>query len=230
MNHKLITTHPDYWLLVDTEAPIEAMKTPTYNEVVPWGEFRCGISLSKERPMSGDGKVNLFEGIHAIIAHLPKHDNAPVLEDVPLLPELPKQKEDDIAVKAEEFYNKENPNQHWTIGSNFGHSVARFLKGYKASTKKWDDEDIRKAVKKGILLGLGRYTTQTPKVEEYLQSLSPVPVGFEPEYGYTETDEYIPDSQSDEGGYYEMKEVIKTTKTTFRGKEVEVIQGRWIYE
>ena len=72
----------NYGVVVDKYADIIANVTPVINTVAPWyiGE-PCRVSLSKSSPFDPTGKVNLFQGIHKIIATIEKRlDGVPLIE------------------------------------------------------------------------------------------------------------------------------------------------------
>lgn len=184
---KLVTEHKDYLLLVDTETPIEAYKTPCWNDIASClvqgnkiEDFFCTASLSKEKPFNEGGTVNLFQGINAIIAASPK------LGDLPLLPELPKQ-EEDVEELAWTWANEQ-------FSYNQEKYAEGYIKGYKAASKKWTDEDIE-----CFFLYASSYLSVTEEVPKYdlfksmwkgyLESLSPTltPIGFEPELDWKDT-------------------------------------------
>lgn len=93
MQYPVIEIKDKYLLIVDKEAPIIKGITRVYNEVVPWslGGF-CTYDLSLENHTVNEVKV--FDGIHALLAHLPLNGN-PVLEGVPLLPAINEEYEQD---------------------------------------------------------------------------------------------------------------------------------------
>jgi hypothetical protein len=232
-NLKLITT-ADYLLLVEPYA--QHTKMP-FMKTMASGNIEI---LDNE-------EAARYGGCH-IIAHRPLHDNAPVLDSALLLPEL-KDEVPDSAIeaifgcKADLFQKKE---WNW------------FKKVYKAaaSQKKWSDEDMVNFTEWYLRIRMKRLTSiqtaedsRTTKeayvmlknrpisewLKEYAQSLSPKPVGFEPEtYGYWECHNYggahLGRDCSCKGGDLREVNKLKTTKVTFRGKEVEVLTGKYIYE
>jgi hypothetical protein len=85
-----------------------------------------------------------FRTVRKIIAYQPKN-NAPEL-DLPLLPEMVV--EDDVEKLAHNYLN-ENYEYVWDDGD-----VKTFIEGYKAATKVYNEEDLRKAYTKGFSEGI----------------------------------------------------------------------------
>jgi hypothetical protein len=229
MNLKLITTHKDYILLVDTEAPIEGMKTLVWNEVAGWmsgNDFRCTVSLSKENPLLND--INVFEGIHAIIAHLPLN-NAPVLEGVPVLPELPKQEEDfDLDAELTKLntpfrYDSANKRYNYTEGD-----IKELLRKATSQNRRYTEEDMKKSFEAGQLDKSNNW--YGGDINQYLQSLSPVtlPVGFEPEYDEEHPYQLPNTVHNDES--ISINGLGYNFKTIKNDKGQDVLVGRYIYE
>ncbi len=172
--------------------------------------------------------TNNCGGCRKIIAHLPLNQSS-VLEGVLLLPEL---KQVDEYRKAANIFKETC--EDFAEADEINECDEReqcFVEGYKAaSQKKYSEEDIRKAI------GMTREKSDkwrtsglTPEYKfsenEIIQSLSPKPTGFEPEYEiFTWTE-----SGRGEEPRNMREEKLKTTKTTFRDKEVEQLEGRWIY-
>lgn len=319
MNHKLITTHPHYWLLVDSTTDLKIGQCVYYQH--PAHTHREGMVTNILNPAYAAYKPyevqhtegwGVREGYSVIIAHLPKHDNAPVLEGIPLLPELHTEPIRDRTIYyventkggeggnltwvveafatqlQAEMYCKGRPHLRWSscplselpkqgedvervaynlirkgaerysLHPSYITEISKPVSEYiKANTKKWSDEDmcnfgkfmqtaksnaytaLRDAMEKGtdgtdgsvaetkkLFKAIGERTMQD-WLNIYLQSLSPAPVGFKPETEVLVDGKWY-DGKGQDTEYNPIR--IKTTKTTFRGKEVEVIQGRWIYE
>ncbi len=200
-NLKLITTHKDYLLLVDTESNI-----PNRSYFL-LGELTSEVRINQYRGNADGGRYNTHLS-NLIIAHLPLN-NVPVLEGVPLLPELPKQ--EDVEKRAIDFANKEHPFRSTEF-------VDGIIEGYKANTKSWSDANMIDMFVAGFHHTSSGEKLLDDEAKDYLQSLSPVklPVGFEPEY------EYSIDGikWEDEGiGSIRRFKIINN-----------VIQGEWIYE
>jgi hypothetical protein len=87
-NPKLITTNKDYTLL-----------TGIFNYINPDSWY---IDHPNQNMLLKSGIVIKKGSIagHPVIGHRPLHDNAPVLEGVPLLPELHSQRDDEKEVEA----------------------------------------------------------------------------------------------------------------------------------
>jgi hypothetical protein len=180
---KFINTHKDYWLLLDES------QRPQYKK---WYYV--------------DGRIELCWGrmdwTHAdcpsVIAHLPKKD-APVIEGVWLLPELPKQEEDVVQIPRQRWErlfkvmqlveHDELPVKDLFSEINLNNCEIN-TGGYKAaSQKKWSDEDVKKAMLEyakwltGGPASMSFAATVETAQKRILQTLSPatLPVDFIPE-------------------------------------------------
>ena len=161
MKTKLID-HPQYYLLVDEEADLfESDKGSSMDGTLI-------ITIQKDWN-------NSLKLANKIIAHLPK-GNAPKLEGVDLLPELPND-EEDVEQLAEQFaYGK-------TIHVHREDVKVGFIAGYKAakqSEKKYSEEDMKNAIKffKSYQV-LYKRDIFDKDINHYLQSLSTTtPIDF----------------------------------------------------
>jgi hypothetical protein len=164
---KIIET-PDYILAVSDE---EIKKEDPYIK-------RNGIVCKR---FNGD-KIFLAKSDRKIIAHQPK-GNAPELDGLPLLPEMVV--EDDVEKLAKEAnLKREFPSR--------GYGEDEFVEGYKAATKTYSEEDLRKAIREAIYLKNGfdkegySFYFDNPEIEEkVIKSLKqPKPKWFVAEREY----------------------------------------------
>lgn len=210
---KLITTHKDYLLLVD--------------ESKVYGKTYINGKLDKTLP--------------EIVAHLPLN-NAPVLEGVLLLPELSKQ-EDGIAANMaanmaaairqtlKQYWAGDAPREKDEYEVSFLYPadnrayqmLLTSLREYdnSAKTKRWSDEDIWKAYNSGMFDAVHDRGFN----HNLLQSLSPKPIGFEPEL----------QASVDGHTWFDFTHnpyaVIQSTRyKTVQTEAGEVLQGRYLYE
>ena len=111
----------------------------------------------------GDNNVDYFLGnCKKVIGYQPK-GNAPEL-DLPLLPYV----EDDVEKLAEEYADFSNDYIPISFGGKFNETSKRdFIAGYKAATKVYSEEDLRKAMHFGKF---GEYEG-IQKTQEFIQSL-----------------------------------------------------------
>jgi hypothetical protein len=181
MSLKLITEHKDYLLLVDTEA---APAKRDFFIVMYNDESYLDILVNPIEDFRNYADEDYIDECYKIIAHLPLN-NAPVLEGVYLLPELPKQ-EEDVEELANQYYKEEKAKGN-LFELNYGWKKA-FIAGYKATTKKWTDEDMIDMFVAGYHCD-GKNDLLDNLGKKYLQSLSPtlVPIGFEPELDWKDT-------------------------------------------
>ncbi len=212
---KLINTHKDYLLLVDED--VIEQNTLAYNK-------GSGIAFTGTIPAIGDYKI---------VAHLPLHDNAPVLEGVLLLPEL----ENEDLKRVEQVILKISPQladiAYRDGGINpLSKRVATEI--LASQNRRYTEEDMEKAYETGVKRGdwLNIPAHNQHRVAEplswanFIHSLSPVtlPVGFEPEYDKSPLEEMMPEMV----GRLQFSQ-FKTIKSTFRGKEVEQLIGGYVY-
>jgi len=146
-----------------------------------------------------------------IIAYKPK-GNAPEL-DLPLLPEMVL--EDDVEKLADEFVL--NTQIHRDIERD-GWLSTGFVYGYKAATKVYSEEDLRKAFEAGNKRGWSGYPdtdnwTQ-PKFEEFIQSLKQP----KPKWFVAEIDYYYHSSKD----FYSDAEFVKCTKEQYESIKSEI--------
>ena len=131
------------------------------------------------------------EGYSVVTAYLPLTPDAAPLDGVPLLPPLPYRVGDNLI----DAYTKH-------IGRQLKLLEVNLIDWFAASGERtYSEEDIRRAVEKGVEIGFNNtqcnyHTIGEPTlhhigvhngIEEYIQSLSPaapLPVAFEPEYYY----------------------------------------------
>ena len=224
MNLQTIKTD-QYWLLVDTEADKKQMRKWYYAE----GEIKLQQLSMPE-----------YHYLHyqLIVAHLPI--NAPLLEGVLLLPELPKQEED------VDFYNPENKFRQQALHELGGYSKATitnsygispldgYAKGYKAASQ--GRMYSEKVCIDAVVQVLSHWKTACinvkgepnieflAEIEMTLQSLSPVQEDewvFEPEWEET---------YNWRGGHGERRykqitgKRLKTTPT----EAGDIVIGKWI--
>lgn len=236
MKTKLITDHPDYLLLVDTEARIMA-GDDIY--MLPFIGFDGSIYRDvQERP-----KMPSFK----IIGHLPKNADAPLLEGVPLLVPLPEQGEDDTMYWLTSLchYDRRNPDnvlepedEGWfpesgttgDLGDDKCYCDNCFY-GRTAMAEKHLDTRNRVT---GLLQRIAADSVEVdglsmPKelwkdLYEVLQSLSApvVPVDFEVEYAYRKGDFISLGSAPGDKNFYHEEDKIKIMNN--------IIQGRWIFK
>lgn len=201
MSLKLITEHKNYLLLIDFSAQTEI---PDYgwcfeihedypsdnfrfkdekDPVYAWWFRQLNMAYLKEEPKEFTFWKKLDGTCMAVIAHLPLN-NAPILEGVPLLPELPKQEEDGLKTVGKEAFEALKLLNPRGGMKEFVRMAAEF--GYKkAASKRWTDEDMERCFEVGQCIGLSYLPhSYNEKLHEYLESLSPTltPIGFEPEY------------------------------------------------
>jgi len=148
MNNKLeIIETPDYILAILEYKPISE---PCYR----FHKFEKTINHPYHSLEHGEKYTNCWL---EIIAYQPKHDKAPEL-DLPLLPEI--SVEDDVNLKAQYYaVSTKSPNRE-------AHRMG-YVEGYKAATKVYSEEDLRKAFEAGMYFvgeDKGSY-------EQFIQSL-----------------------------------------------------------
>jgi len=139
MRLELIET-PDYVLAVSNE---DASNSYIYFSGTPNGVFKTGEKYKNyngddfyKDAITGAANTYLAKITKKIIAHLPK-DNEPEL-NLPLLFEM----EDDVEKLANDLANKKGDNDLELEG----YIYASFIEGYKAATKVYSEEDLRKAI------------------------------------------------------------------------------------
>ena len=162
--HKIDYNGGQIW--VDKEAPIEAGITPCFNEVVPWyAGYTVTISLSRQFPYSPDGKTNLFEGIHKLVAQSTNQSPNLSLEGIPYV-----EIEEDIENVVKQYTDAAKLN---------GWEQSGFRIGYKAaSAKKYTEEDLRKAFQAGRQREQGLHKSRSfssgRTEDEYIQYIQSV--------------------------------------------------------
>ena len=125
----------------------------------------------------GGGKIHIIYS-KKIIAHLPLN-GAPVLEDVPLLPSLPK--EDDVEKLAEEYVSTNYP--HYIDQKEKAAAIEDVCWGYKKAKKmyKYTEQDVR-AIKRILIYDDDKNDaekiTEVIRVIESLQQPK-LPIAFE---------------------------------------------------
>lgn len=114
----------------------------------------------------GGGKIHIIY-CKKIIAHLPLN-GAPVLEDVPLLPSLPKEDE------VEKLAHQEFPESDWTDGHRIG-----FANGYRTNREKYKytEEHLRDAIRWASYDN--RKEGDIEKYIEAIQHQTKYPIAFE---------------------------------------------------
>lgn len=121
MEQTLITTHPDYFLLVDEEAEVEMNKYfYSYKENKVF--------------LAGNNPDNIFRFL--VIAHRPKA-NQPLLEGVPVLPDLPKVEEDEAMLLLKQLKNLLTKEHGYHANSNHVVHIDRVLA--KPSEKRFSE-------------------------------------------------------------------------------------------
>jgi hypothetical protein len=191
MNTKLIN-HPQYYLLVDEEAKIK--ESDWYLDITPinHGIIYQSIGLSKSKgyetwikSTTGVIKEPITQ-CSKIIAHLPK-GNAPKLEGVDLLPEIPNSSDEDIFLRCFNQFINERLQTTSSIVSTASYEICKrnVLKIYKVvqSEKKYSEEDIKKAIEMAkervFLPHNGNHTEPKYNTDDILQSLSTTtPIDF----------------------------------------------------
>lgn len=224
-NMELITTHPDYILLIDKTVFVRGGDT-----VYDW-EQKTILKVKSDNTMP------YFE--HKIIAHLPLN-NAPLLEGVYILPafeseyekdpcnycgktlreqlkgcgeitcyrqHIPKQ-EDDVEQLANEWYAAALKRTGLNLKLN-KRSLNGFIAGYKANINKYSEEDFIRIVTKMREENDIYSFIDEGLIATYLKSLSTTALPTE----------FISDG-------YEFK----TIKVTIQGVEVNQILGIYKYE
>jgi hypothetical protein len=150
------------------------------------------------------------------IAHLPLN-NSPVLEGLPLLPPL----EDDVEKLAMESWISDKYNEE-LFENGKGAYCAGFWEGFKAATKVYSEEDLRKAIdmarndKRKVIDTKGLeylFSLQEDKIIQSLQQPK-MPVAFE-----CETEVYM---------YSINGDIIKPKATTNPQGQTEWV-GKYIY-
>lgn len=198
MNLQIIKTY-SYWLLADSEAE------PKYGKYV-----LIGTALA----IIGEAAPDLFSGEPIVLAHLPI-GAAPLLEGVPVLPELPKQ-EEDVELTLEDFYYNEEQYRFYKSGK---HRVVNKLKA-ASQGKMYSREDILKWYKH----------VKTHTVEEafaHLESLSPVQEQewvFEPEL--EPYDPYDPRSKTGRHESQDDRRIL--TIPNSESPNNPILTGKWI--
>jgi hypothetical protein len=160
-----------------------------------WELIRCGVIEREEMHPHSNNKLLLW--MKKIIAHQPK-GIAPKL-DLPLLPEMVV--EDDIENLAE--INSEK--HHYAFGQQSEFYQLGFIEGYKAATKVYSEEDLKKAFIQGKHGGV---TQSYMDFEEFIQSLKQpkTPKWFVAEMDCGESRQCMCNSNDDC-----LKPVLKTT-------------------
>jgi hypothetical protein len=175
---KIIETE-EYFLAVSDE---DASNSCIYFTGNPTGIFKTGIKYKNEAgdyfyqdAITGMSDTYLTTISKKIIGYQPK-GNAPEL-DLPLLPDIVV--EDDVEKLGKQAYKKHSvKDDSFSLLEQIQRSggfLVGFKEGYKAATKTYSEEDLRKAFEAGNKRGWSGYPdtdnwTQ-PKFEEFIQSL-----------------------------------------------------------
>lgn len=214
MNLKLINTHKDYLLLVDKYIKPEGK---IYTCVDRDNNIYTGYTITDLE----------YYNCVPIIAHLPLN-NAPVLEGVPLLPELPKQ-EDDVEFDLDAELTKLNtPSRYNGVLKRYDYTESDIKKLFDKVNTKRSDEDMPAIINQFFIdfKDSGEHwqtwdeiVAWWDKYKQKQQSLSPVklPVEFEPEY--------------DNVTYFdtEYQEEMERDKSQWKLKIINnILQGRWV--
>jgi hypothetical protein len=147
------------------------------------------ILISTDESLTDDKYPYEWGNGQKVLAYRKKNKEADDIP-VPLLPELPKQEEDVELGKACLAFVK-------TLGKDKFESNERrlddFIEGYKAASKKYSEEEIENAFKKGFAITSNPDTT-FKNFMSTLQSLSPTlaPIDFIPEYEDSKEYEILP--------------------------------------
>jgi hypothetical protein len=190
---KLIETE-DYILAVSDE---DASNSCIYFTGDPTGIFRTGIKYKNEAgdyfyqdAITGMSNTYLAKISKKIIGYQPK-GNAPEL-DLPLLPDIVV--EDDVEKLGKQAYKKHSvKDDSFSLLEQIQRSggfLVGFKEAYKAATKTYSEEDLRKAFEAGRKLTQDGFEEEDWKdYEEFIQSLKqPKPKWFvaemEEECGY----------------------------------------------
>jgi hypothetical protein len=190
---KLPITNTEDYLLIVNDDPIKAGDT-----FINFGN-RNTITKAKQ-----DGNDLAKDYCKKIVAHLPIGE-ARELDGIPLLPK--EVVEDDVEKLAENYALIDNEFEKYKCTQDF-------KVGYKAATKTFSEEDLRKA----ILMSRIRIGNKSPKysIEEIVQSLKQhKPRWFVAEVEYTCCNRYL-NCQSCDATAETLNSRIKTT--TINGK------------
>jgi hypothetical protein len=161
------------------------------------------FAVSDEEIKGGDWFIGNDKGckepFHKIIAHLPKDDASEL--DLPLLPEMVVEDVEDLAVEYSEKHGR-LPNISFA-----------FADGYKAATKTFSEDDLRKA-QQAILCNQKDAAMNENYAVEYIQSLKQ-PKHFIAEMVQKSNNGSIPVDQEWE---YELKTITINDKQVLVGK------------
>lgn len=174
-----------------------------------------------------------------------------------LLSELPKQEEDadkelkefiDFEIgRCKEQESKDNTAREYWNGRKFQMEWIKssLIKMFsKANQKKWSTKQLTEAILFGFNLANDAWNDRkkngykVPNIyeegEKFIQSLSPItlPIGFEPEYECNCTVQFGKrrvQCLNSNNGHCKVS-LFKTIKSTYQGKEVEILQGKWIFK
>lgn len=201
MYHPVIHIPDKYLLIVDENYKLGAMVEWAFNKAT--GNVMKTTAPSWMFPSKEESKWHSHN--KKIIAHLPLNDS-PVLKGVPTLPELPADDEFAKALKRFPINMVSAPNSksdYFPYDTN-ENDRGVWIEDYRAATKKYSEEDMRKAIEMARVLtdrergkqiefdiesimGMTEIETSVMDVkftpDQIIQSLlpSPIPVGFEPE-------------------------------------------------
>jgi hypothetical protein len=179
MKLQFITTK-EYYLLVDTEAPLKR-KALVWNVEGNFGVIEGNpeadlITVRYEKKFSS---VALRTELSPIIAHLPL-TGSPVLEGVPVMVD-----EEDVLKSATSLAIDALMTKRETMDVEDMVFIEIFTMGYKvASQKKYSDEDLITIIGKFHEMNMAYLTGKEDdnlNIPEFVESLKPVPVDFIPE-------------------------------------------------
>lgn len=213
MQTKLIKTK-DYLLLLCEKAEIWG------GEYIYNSEYQKIIKTSAEYIRALDSNNTLYLICDKILAHLPLN-NAPILEDVDLLPPFEE-------VDVEKLAKEQCPEWNYSTKSHLAflkHEREGFIKGYKAaqqSNKQFSLKDIENILIKYLEEGFISKEQGYINPKTFLQSLSTqqLPKNFVPEIG----DEVL----NSKWGYGSA--CISKLKTITNSQGQKVVQGEYKFE
>lgn len=197
----------DYILAVSDEDVKEDTLFTDDNKI-----FKCR-NIFENGVEDDDGLLHKTQNCKKLVAHLPLN-NAPKLKGVPLLPEIVV--EDDVEKLAESYADFSNDYISMSFGTKFNETSKRdFIAGYKAATKRYSEEDLRKSFEAGMYFvgeDKGSY-------EEFIQSLKQLPKYFVAKMETTKSEVF---RENDNVPYA----LLKTT--TIQGQLY--LSGHYVYE
>jgi hypothetical protein len=198
------------------------IKTENYLLVVDDSEIKEGDwiyeSDSNSVNIAGKGYHNFTQSDAKITAHLPLN-NSPILEGIDLLPPL----EDDVEKLAMESWISDKYNEE-LFENGKGAYCAGFWEGFKAATKVYSEEDLRKAIdmaRETLEYDENRGWYNTKSEDKIIQSLQQpkMPVAFECEIFEAK------DLKSVDGDWMKLGK----PKTTTNPQGQTVLVGKYIY-